>query len=287
MISLIIATLGRVDELERLLVSLDAQNYKQFEVLLVDQNEDDRLIPIVQQHPQLAVRRLRSPRGAARARNTGLKVACGAIVGFPDDDCWYPPTVLSSIVQWLDEHPEVDGISGTMRDDRGQAVGPRWLPEPADVSKENLWRTTIAVTAFLRRRVTDSVGFFREDIGVGAPTRYQSGEESDYFLRALALGFRMRYDPSFVVHHPNLHSIERLREKTYPYALGAGYVLRIHGYSWVDFAEYVVRSVGGAVVSLGKGDVSMSQVYLLRAAGQLRGYFWGPRDLARYHAQSH
>jgi hypothetical protein len=167
-----------------------------------------------------------------------------------------------------------------MRSDDDQLVGPRWLPGPCLVTKTNLWSSTIACTAFLRRAVTDSVGIFREDIGVGADSPYQSGEESDYFLRGLALGFRMWYEPAFAVHHPNLHSLERLRDKTYPYALGCGYVLSLHDYSWREFAVYLGRSIGGAVFSLCKGNVSMAEVYLMRAAGQLRGYCFGRRDLA-------
>ena len=129
--------------------------------------------------------------------------------------------------------------------------------------------------------MTDSVGHFREDIGVGADTPYQSGEESDYFLRALALGFRMWYEPALTVHHPNLHSFERLRKLTHPYALGCGYVLRLHGYSWPEFGAHLARSVGGAVFSLCKGNISMAEVYWMRAAGQLHGYCFGPKDLAR------
>ncbi len=155
------------------------------------------------------------------------------------------------------------------------------LPRRFLLPGANLWKSTIFVTGFLRRAVTDAVGNFREDIGVGANTPYQSGEESDYFLRALALGFRMRYEPALTVHHPNLHSLERLRKKTYPYALGCGYVLRIHGYSWREFGALFARSVGGAVFSLCKGDISMAEIYWMRGAGQLRGYCLGPRDLAR------
>jgi hypothetical protein len=63
--------------------------------------------------------------------------------------------------------------------------------------------------------------------------------------------------------------------------------MRLHGYSWSEFAGYVVRSLGGAVVSLGKGDIPMSQVYLLRAAGQLRGYVLGPSELASTESNTH
>jgi glycosyltransferase involved in cell wall biosynthesis len=281
MVSLIVATVNRVNELERLLSSLDAQTYKEFEVIVIDQNPDERLIPVLRGHPALTIRHLRSARGAGRARNHGLRVATGDIIAFPDDDCWYPPFVLELIIKWLDHHPDVDAVFTTMRDAGNQPVGPPWPHGPCMVTKANLWNSTIYVTAFLRRVVVDSVGYFREDIGVGADSPYQSGEESDYFLRALAVGFRMWYEPAFTVHHPNLHSPERLRKMTYPYALGSGYVLRLHGYSWRDFGRYLVRSIGGAVVSLCKGNIEMAEVYAMRAAGQLRGYCLGPRDLAR------
>jgi glycosyltransferase involved in cell wall biosynthesis len=280
-VSLIVATINRVTELERLLASLDIQSYKDFEVIVIDQNADNRLLPVFQGHPALTIRHLRSRRGAGRARNVGLRIAAGSIICFPDDDCWYPAPLLESVVAWLDQHRDTDAIFTTIRSADDLPVGPRWPPQPCQVTKANLWNTALFVNVFMKRKATDAVGYFREDIGVGAATPYQSGEESDYFLRALALGFTMQYEPSYTVHHPDLHNITRLRNTTYGYSLGCGYVMRIHGYSWPKFAGYVARSLGGAVFSLGKGDISMSYVYILRAAGQLRGYVLGPRDLNR------
>jgi glycosyltransferase involved in cell wall biosynthesis len=281
MISLIVATIDRVSELDRLLTSLDAQTYRDFEVILIDQNTDGRLTPVLRRHGGLTIRHLESKPGAGRARNVGLRVASGEVICFPDDDCWYPASLLESVSGWLERNPDFDAVFTTMRSADNQPVGPRWPPGPVLVTKGNLWDSTIFVTAFLRRAVTDSVGYFREDIGVGANSPYQSGEESDYFLRGLALGFRMWYEPAFTVHHPNLHSIERLRMKTYAYALGCGYVLRLHNYSWLEFGGFFARSIGGAVFSLCKGDLPRAEDYLLRGAGQLRGYCFGPRDLAR------
>jgi hypothetical protein len=65
------------------------------------------------------------------------------------------------------------------------------------------------------------------------------------------------------------------------YAFGGGYVQRVHGYSLAYFANQVIRSLGGAVVSLLKADLENCRIYLLRAAGQIRGYFWGPRDISK------
>ena len=286
MVSLIVATVNRVAELERLLASLDQQSYADFEVIVIDQNGDDRLVPVLAAHRDLRVRHLRSESGAGRARNVGLRVATGAIIAFPDDDCWYPPTLLESIVGWLAQHRQIDAVFTTVRDAENQPVGPRWPAQGCTISKANCWNTAIFVNAFLRCSVIDAVGLFREDIGVGASTPYQSGEESDFFLRALALGFAMQYQPSYVVHHPNLHSPERLRRTAYSYALGCGYVLRLHGYSLPEFGNFLARSLGGAVVNLAQANMVVAYTYLLRAAGQFRGYFWGSRDLARLRAKA-
>lgn len=285
MFSLIVATVNRVAELERLLSSLDAQTCKDFEVIVIDQNDDDRLVSVLSGYSGLNVQHLRSEKGAGRARNAGLRIARGDFIAFPDDDCWYPPTLLADTARWFLAFSELDGLFPAMRDANNCPVGPRWLPHGAPVTKANLWSTTMCVTGFLRSTVTKSVGFFREDIGVGAATPYQSGEESDYFLRGLAMNFRMWYEPSLVVHHPNLHDIQRLRRTVYPYALGCGYVLRLHGYSWLSLGTFLARSLGGSLFSLAKGDLSNAQLYAMRAAGQLRGYLLGPRDITRYNAQ--
>ena|SRR5208337_53067 len=101
MISLVVATVDRVAELERLFVSLDAQSYRDFEVIVVDQNPDDRLLPVLQQHTDLAILHLRSGRGLSHARNVGLLAAQGDILAVPDDDCWYPEQLLHCVSTWL------------------------------------------------------------------------------------------------------------------------------------------------------------------------------------------
>ncbi|MFI5117483.1 MAG: glycosyltransferase family 2 protein [Terriglobales bacterium] len=279
---MIVATLNRVTELERLLASLDRQSYKDFEVIVVDQNPDDRLVPLLRSHDSLTIRHLRSGRGLSRARNVGLSVAKGDIIGFPDDDCWYPEQLLATVAEWFASHPEFGGLFTNLRDAGNESVGPTRPAETSRCTKENLWHCGLSPNAFLRRQVADAIGRFNENIGVGAASRYQSGEETDYFLRSLALGLEMCYEPSITVHHPSLHSLERLYRTTYTYALGAGHILRVHDYPWRYVSKRIIRSFGGAAVNLCKGNFRVAYAYLLRTAGQLRGYILGPRDLSRH-----
>ena len=69
---------------------------------------------------------------------------------------------------------------------------------------------------FMRRKVRDTVGFMDESVGVGANTKYQSGEETDYFLRAMQAGFRLWFEPSLKVFHPELRELPRIRKINTP-----------------------------------------------------------------------
>lgn len=282
MVSLIVATLNRVTELERLLTSLDRQSYKDFEVIVVDQNPDDRLVPLLRSHDSLTVRHLRSGRGLSRARNIGLSIAKGDIIGFPDDDCWYPECLLASVLEWFESHPEFGALFATMRSADGEPIGPKRPPEPCLCTKKNALECVTSINGFLRRTVTEAIGFFDENLGLSAASKYTSGEDTDYFLRPFEFGVRMWYEPSIWVGHPSLHSLERLKRTSYSYALGSGYVMRIHGYSWRHLTRRLARSLAGAAFSLCKGDLERAQGYVMRAAGQLRGYVLGPRDLSRH-----
>src|SRR4051794_25382327 len=111
MISLVVATINRVTELDRLFCSLDRQTCTNFEVIVVDQNHDRRLLPVVAAHPRLAIKHLRSERGLSRARNVGLRFATGNLIAIPDDDCWYPEELVEQIEAWFASHPRYGLLS--------------------------------------------------------------------------------------------------------------------------------------------------------------------------------
>lgn len=282
MISLIVATVDRVAELDRLFRSLDDQSYRDFEVIVVDQNvdqnADQRLAPLLSGHQRLAIQRLHSERGLSRARNAGLRVARGNIVALPDDDCWYPRHLLASVAGWFETNPGFGLLSTAVRTAENRSSGPNSPPASRLCTKSNIWKCAVSTALFMRQSVTTAVGRFNEDLGVGALSKYQSGEETDYVLRALEHGFPMWYESQLTVHHPPLDAIARLRKTTYPFALGMGRVLRLHDYPLHEVGGHLIRSLGGLAVSLCRGDLARAQVYGLRGAGQLVGYVSGGRD---------
>jgi len=281
MVSLIVATLNRTSELERLLASLGQQSYKDLEVIVVDQNSDDRLTPILARHPDLVIHRLQSGRGLSRGRNVALPHAKGDIIGFPDDDCWYPPRLLGSVAQAFGSDQEIAALFAALRDENNRTVGPKWPQHARFWTKEDVWTNAISPAGFVRRETAARIGYFDERIGIGASTPYQSGEDVDYFVRPLQLGMKIWYDPALTVHHPSFHRLDRILERAYSYSLGGGYTLRIHRYPLWRLLYVLMRSIGGALVSLARFDRQNARAYLLRAAGLLRGYILGPYDVGK------
>lgn len=272
MVSLVVATVNRVIELERLLDSLSSQTYKNFEVIIVDQNHDDRIDSVLRRCSELAVVRVHSELGASRARNSGLRIARGDIVAFPDDDCWYPANLLTSIVEWLDSNPDCDGLFTATRTPENKLQAPKFPAQRGACTTKSVLKCAVIVSTFFRMRVVRTIGFFREDIGPGTSSRYQSGEDIDYIIRPLRHGMKLFYEPSITVYHPDLNSADRLRRVTFPYSVGLGHVLRQHGYSWWTFSEVIARSVSGALYYLLRCDLELAHIYLLRATGQISGY---------------
>src|SRR5439155_16279062 len=92
---LVLATVGRVDELRHFLDALQDQAYRNFRLIIVDQNADGRLDPILDSYRgSIPLLRVSSEPGLSRARNVALRRLEGDVVSFPDDDCWYPPDLL-------------------------------------------------------------------------------------------------------------------------------------------------------------------------------------------------
>ncbi len=272
MISLVVATWNRVAELDRLLTSLDKQTYGDFEVIVVDQNPDDRVDSALRQHPALKVRHVRSERGASKARNRGLRMAEGEVLAFPDDDCWYPPELLRNVKDWFEGNPEYAVLLTAMRDERGRSMEPKFGPGRGACTKRSVLQCAVTFNAFVRAKAVTAMGLFREDIGPGTSSPYQSGEDLEYLIRPVQFGMPVWYEPSFTVFHPDLNDRTRLLRTAQAYALGVGHVLRWHDYAWSVLGASVARSLCRAAIQLCKGDLEGAKVYALRAKGLFRGY---------------
>jgi glycosyltransferase involved in cell wall biosynthesis len=264
---LIVATRGRVAELGTFLDSVEAQAYDAVRVLVVDQNGDDRLVPVLAGRALDIVHRRAKP-GLSRARNAALEHLRGDVIAFPDDDCTYAPGLLDRVARQLAVDPALDGISGRSVGADGTASA-SWKQDPAVLTDDNLWNRVNSAALFLRRQVVERVGPFDENLGLGSGSPTASGEEIDFVIRAVRSGARIAYDPSLVVTHDGVEPDEAIR---YRDGASVGYMLRKHDYGAPVVARMLVRPLGGAALSALQLNGSRARGHLATWRGRIAGY---------------
>jgi len=271
---LVLPTLERTAALEHFLDGLKARFPQQVRVLIADQNRDDRVERTLAKYPELSVLRLDTPSlGLSSARNAALAHIEGDIVAFPDDDCVYPPGLLETVHRRLDTDRYLDGVVGMAVDAHGRpSAASRWDANGGPLTLHNLWRRAVSITIFLRRHVVEQVGEFDESLGLGSGTRFQSGEEVDYLIRALHQGSRLAYDPSVrVVHAQGPADGAAAGQIAARNGLAMGRLLRRH-YGPVFSLYMIGRAGAGALRAAATRDRPQWIVHSNALRGRLTGY---------------
>ncbi len=277
---MILATYGRSDELKVVLDSLLAQTERGFEIILIDQNPDDRLVPIVASYEALDIRHLRQAQpNLSAARNRGLAEATADWIAFPDDDCWYEPDCLARVRAPLSAQPALDGVVA------------RWIEIAPDLEQgayrldRAAWRDfkggdASSITLFLRREAVARLDGFDARIGVGQ--FFGAGEETDLVLRLLDADSALAFQPEAQVHHhfshepprPSLDAWRALRSRS----RGVGAIYAKHRLS----PKVILRGLISPLVNPWRGPRPLqglligSAAVLGRLEGMLRWWFQRP-----------
>jgi glycosyltransferase involved in cell wall biosynthesis len=272
--SLILPTIGRREEPERFLASLAAQTFRGFELVVVDQNPDDRLVPVVDAYEDLyPILHLRTKRvGASAARNEGLRYSRSDLVAFPDDDCRYPSDLLEKVARFFDRHPELDGLTGRLIDEQGQSSILDFDLDPGPLDTINIWTRSIEATMFLRGKSARRFRF-DETLGRGSGTAWESGEGTDYLLQLLSEGASLYYEPTLNVIHP--HPVPpydaKAMRRAYEYGCGRGRVLRKHQYPLRERAKTLVWPLKRAVACAANLKTAEARYHWNVLRGRSRG----------------
>lgn len=118
--------------------------------------------------------------GVAGAANYGVDRSHGRYILLLDDDNALSPGALEVLSSALDKDRDLDIAYGKLRtinDDRISA----WPPAKADIDAQLAHKNQIPSSAMYRRRVFDRVNGYRR--------RCRTGEDPDFWCRALSFGF--------------------------------------------------------------------------------------------------
>jgi len=272
--SLIVATKNRTTELARLIASLNSQSEADYELIVVDQNDDERLLPIVQLGAnQKKMLHLRCCPGVSRARNLGMEHARGEIIAFPDDDCWYPPALLKDVSGWFAANRAYEVLSVSSLDANGERSGNGWFQNSCDLGLLNVYRTSIGYAYFLRSDGVARSVRFDEGIGPGASTAYLGGEDTDFILTAMKGGARGRFEARWHVGHPrkDIRLANVSKDRVYIYGQGMGFVQRKHRLAWL-WAAFVAYDYGRAICFFALGRQAQATLWYRHGRGLIEGF---------------
>jgi len=265
--SLVVPTLGRTTEVAEVFASFVDQNRSDIEIIVVDQNDDDRLVPMVEALARnLPVVHVRlKEKSLSMARNAGVDHATGEIIAFPDDDCWYPSDLLNRVDSWFKTNVRYAVLAVGALDTEGLSSGNRWLQDSCDISPLNAMRTTFASSLFIsRNRISPTLRF---------DPKLPAGEETDFILRLLATGLRGRFDRSLHIHHPRRDMLSGTvsRERARKYGVGMGMVVRRHSLIFV-WCGLLIYDLARTLLVSTRGQFENARFCLAHTSGLFRGF---------------
>lgn len=218
-ITVILCTFDRCRELAKALNSLAASilpESVEWEVLVVDNNSTDQTRDVVEDFCNRHSGRFRyliePQQGKSYALNAGIREARGDVLAFMDDDVTVEPTWLHNLTAPL-HSGEWAGVGGRILPERTFSPPP-WIPlreryalAPLAVFTPDLEAGPLNESPFganmaFQKRVFENYGGFRTDLGPAPGSgNPQKSEDSELGCRLLAVGERLRYEPSAIVYH--------------------------------------------------------------------------------------
>ncbi|NLF84304.1 MAG: glycosyltransferase family 2 protein [Candidatus Gastranaerophilales bacterium] len=288
--SLVVATLGRDTELKRLFESLKIQDYKDFEVVVVDQNKDDRVKKIVDEYKEIFDIKHHQVDfvGIGKARDYGIKHSGGQIIAIPDDDCTYNPDVLSIAAKKFDETENLAILSAGSYDIENPEKFGQSINFPFEKKITKLKPIGIEYTIFFNISIIKRKElYFDPEFGINA--KYKGSEGPELMYRLLSQGYKGLYTPTIKIYHKVTIDHQNL-QKRYNYAYGDGAFIKKNLLKGdLDVLYYVARNMlYGPIKNMIKGllfdrNLFMTNLYLFM--GIWAGFFAYKKNKNNINAQ--
>jgi len=286
-VSVVIPTRGRPDLIGRSVRAVLANDHADFDVVVVDQSDDDRTGEIVRALAQ-SDRRLRYvhtlPPGLSRAYDVGIRLTTAPVIAFTDDDCVAARDWISSVARAFDADLAAEMLYGTVALPHELATQAGMVPvlpieRPERLHQRNGLRVYgMGANYAMRRSLFERVGGFDEILGGGGPLR--SSQDFDFQFRAYRSGAVVLLRPEVTVDHYGLRSPEQWPDTLRAYCIGnaAFYVKHIRCGDGVA-ALRLGRSILKLIVRHARHLIDRSRP---SQAEHLRAYLDGARESLRY-----
>jgi glycosyltransferase involved in cell wall biosynthesis len=272
-ISVVICTRDRPDSFRPALDSVLAQDYPNFEVVVVDQSRggDTEAIVAGARAGGAAVRYVYLDRpGLSRAYNAGVRSTTSELLAFTDDDVVAPRDWLSRIAAAFAAYPGSGLIYGQVlvapelqaRESKEGVTPGLPITKRRILDRRHGFRIFgMGANFAVRRRLFEHLGGFDEVLGGGGPL--QSSQDFDFMYRVYRKGESTLLEPDVVVYHYGFRAYSDWPATVGSYGVGVGGFCLKH----IRLGDlYAARVLGGFVGVAGLRMVK--RVITLRAPGE-------------------
>lgn len=140
LISIILTYYKKKKFIEKTLLSIDKQSYKNFEVILVyddsDKNELYFIKKIIKRYKKIKLIINKENFGVAKSRNIGIKKSKGQLISFIDaDDLWKPNKLKEQIKMMLKNDSDISYTAFNVINDTGNIINTRNVSKSINYSK--------------------------------------------------------------------------------------------------------------------------------------------------------
>jgi cellulose synthase/poly-beta-1,6-N-acetylglucosamine synthase-like glycosyltransferase len=239
--SIVVPTIcRRPDQLVRTVDSLLAQNYPDFEIIVVDNRTDYPREPLPDFGDDSRVYSLEEPRrGISAARNRGIEMASGAFVAFTDDDVVIDKNWLRVLGSRFATNPMVEGIGGLVLPLEFDTPSQLWFEEFYGGFSQSFRTETFSLASHdqadklfpyaagrfgagcnmaFRTSTLRRLGGFATVLGTGTPTR--GGEDLTLFFNLVVGGGTIAFEPSALVRHSHRRTEQEFFRQVFGYGTG-------------------------------------------------------------------
>ncbi len=168
LVSVIIPTFNRGWIIQEAIDSVLAQDFTDFELILVDDGSTDDTGQILEAYGRDLTVYRQSNRGVSAARNRGIAAATGRLIAFLDSDDLWLPRKLSSQVDFFNSNPDaVINQTEEIWIRNGVRVNPRTRHHKISgmIFERSLALCLVSPSAvMMRRSLFDEVGLFDENL---------------------------------------------------------------------------------------------------------------------------
>ena len=172
-ISIITVTKNSEKFLRQNILSVQSQNYKNFEHIFVDGNSEDKTLKIIRSYKKrIKLIKNKNDKGLYHAMNVGIKNSSGDIIGILNSDDIYFKNTLKIVNKYFNEYKDLDFLFGSVYKHKLLSGY-----KPNIINWSFGFYTTHSVGFFIKKKSQLKVGLY--------DLKYNYSADYDLFLRMI------------------------------------------------------------------------------------------------------